>query len=324
MCVLAIVWLSLAGTAAQSPAPAPAALGCSDMETFLKTAKIGRQRSIPVGVTVPSRATLDNGTLQHDASIQTIDETKTTYTTARGTEFNFRDSWQFNVAGYELAKMLELNMVPPYVERTVSGKRASVSWWVGDTMMERDRVKAKTTPPDTDMWNAQVLAGRAFHELIADTDVNMTNLLITKDWRVWAIDHTRAFRMQPALRKPENVTRCDRQMFERLKQLDRAGLERELRGLVDSGRIRALLSRRDAIVKRIESLGPAALFDRQAPEPLARTIHEGPNSPPFGLRLRPEFSGLRSGLSPGEVLSTARSAVSKPAAAPNRRPPAHY
>jgi len=252
MCVLAIVWLSLAGTAAQSPAPAPAALGCSDMETFLKTAKIGRQRSIPVGVTVPSRATLDNGTLQHDASIQTIDETKTTYTTARGTEFNFRDSWQFNVAGYELAKMLELNMVPPYVERTVSGKRASVSWWVGDTMMERDRVKAKTTPPDTDMWNAQVLAGRAFHELIADTDVNMTNLLITKDWRVWLIDFSRAFRTTRTLQEPERLTAVDRKLLASMKQLTKEGVRQKIQRWVSKDQVDAVLARRDLIVRIFE------------------------------------------------------------------------
>ena len=99
--------------------PAPA-LTCGEIETFLKTAKVGRQREIPIGVTVPLRATLDNGTLRHDAAIQTADIREASYTTPRGTEHNFRDTWKFNVAGYELAKMLELNMVPPYVERRVN------------------------------------------------------------------------------------------------------------------------------------------------------------------------------------------------------------
>ena len=34
-------------------------------------------------------------------------------------------------------------MVPPYVERRVSGKDASVSWWVPDAMMEKDRYQKK-------------------------------------------------------------------------------------------------------------------------------------------------------------------------------------
>jgi hypothetical protein len=249
---LLTLWLCFAAVAAQAPASPPVTLTCAEMETFLKTAKIGRQRSIPVGVTVPSRATLDDGKLQHDASIQTIDESKTTFATARGTEFNFRDSWQFNVAGYELAKMLELNMVPPYVERTVSGRRASVSWWVSDTMMERDRVKQKINPPDTEKWNAEVLAGRVFHELIADTDVNMTNLLITKDWRVWLIDFSRAFRTTKALQEPERLNAVDRKLLAKLKGLTRDPLRQTLGRWLTRDQIDAVLARRDLIVRRLE------------------------------------------------------------------------
>src|SRR5687767_15544262 len=154
-----IACLGLAAAAAQAPAPpAAAGLSCVEMEQFLKTARVGRQRGLPVGVTAPTRATLDDGTRQHDASIQTVDVRAPTFPTARGTELNFRDSWQFNVAGYELAKMLELNMVPPYVERRVGGVTGSLSWWVSDAMMEKDRVSKKLTPPDLERWNNEMYA----------------------------------------------------------------------------------------------------------------------------------------------------------------------
>ena len=70
----------------------------------LRDAKIGAQRNIPRGVTLPKRATLtsDDGKIVHDASIQTVHESKTSYTTSRGTELNFKDWWEFNVAAYEL------------------------------------------------------------------------------------------------------------------------------------------------------------------------------------------------------------------------------
>jgi hypothetical protein len=263
--VVLVVLLSLRVLTPQSPpAPTAATLTCAEMETFLKTAKIGRQRSIPTGVTVPSRATFDDGKLQHDAAIQTVDISKTSFQTARGTELNFRDSWQFNVAGYELAKMLELNMVPPYVERTVSGTRASVSWWVGDTMMERERVKQKINPPDTERWNAEVLAGRAFHELIADTDVNMTNLLITKDWRVWLIDFSRAFRTTKTLQEPERLTAVDRKLLARMKELTRDPLRKALGRWLNNDQIDAVLARRDLIVglfaKQVAAKGEATVL----------------------------------------------------------------
>ena len=263
---LLAVWL-LHVIGAQAPPPPPplaATRSCAEMEAFLKTARMGRQRSIPVGVTVPSRALLDDGTLRHDAAIQTVDVSKVAHPTARGTELNFRDSWQFNVAGYELARMLELNMVPPYVERRVSGVPASVSWWVEDAMMERERVQKKLVPPDMEAWNAEVLAGRVFHELIADTDFNMTNLLITKDWRVWMIDFSRAFRLTKQLQEPEGLKAVDRKLLARLKGLNREALQQRLGRWLNKPQIDAVLDRRDRIVRifeaHIASRGEAAVL----------------------------------------------------------------
>ena len=68
-------------------------LTCVEMEQFLREAKIGNQRSIPKGVTLPKRATLtsEDGKIVHDASIQMIHESKTSFTSLRGTELNFKD-----------------------------------------------------------------------------------------------------------------------------------------------------------------------------------------------------------------------------------------
>src|SRR6266849_1196992 len=111
-------------------------LTCPEMEEFLRLGKIGAQKDIPKGVTLPRRATLEYKGMQHDAAIQTIDIWKSSFTTPLTVELNFRDSWKYNVASYELSKILELNMIPPYVERPVAGHSASLSWWVDDAMME--------------------------------------------------------------------------------------------------------------------------------------------------------------------------------------------
>lgn len=280
MRVLLCVWLLTGVVLAQTPASPPTAvLTCEEIETFLKKARIGRQRSLPVGVTVPSRALLDDGKLQHEAVIQTVDIAKTSHPTPTGTELNFRDAWYFNVAGYELAKMLGLNMVPPYVERPVSGIRASVSWMVPNVMMERDRVLKKITPPDIEKWNAEVLASKAFHELIADTDVNMTNLLITKDWRLWLIDFTRGFRLTKTLQEPERLTAVDRKLLAGLRALTREAMERRIGRWVERSRIEAVLARRDAIVR---------IFDNQvAAKGESAVIYDFPRtSEPCGTGLQ--------------------------------------
>ncbi len=278
-CTAAVLaWgMGIAAQAPVEPAQSPPALTDREQEAFLLKARVIRTRSAGKGVTGSLRATLTDDNLIHDAQIQTVDEYKREFASSQGVERDFVDSWKFNVAAYRVDRMIGLGLVPVSVERDWHTARAAYTWWLDDVSMDEEtRLKAKTPPPRPLQWVEQMQLIKLFDELIYNVDRNLGNLLITKDWRVWAIDHTRAFRMQSTLRKPENVTRCDRQMFERLKQLDRNGLERELRGLVDSGRIRALLSRRDAIVKRIESLGPTALFDRQAPEPLRRELQLGP------------------------------------------------
>jgi hypothetical protein len=222
------------------------------MEQFLRTARVVSQRDLPVGVTIPKRATLDDGTRKHDASVQATEVRKAVQEMRRSTELNFRDSWQFNVAGYELAKILELNMVPPYVERRVGGRDASVSWWIDDAMMERDRLKKKIRPPNPERWNDEMYAVRVFQQLIDDSDPNMTNLLVTKDWRIWMIDFSRAFRWSKTLRNPKALVRIDRRLLARLRELKGDTLREKLGRWLGKPELEGVLARRDLIVQRFD------------------------------------------------------------------------
>ena len=254
---------------AQAPQPAQAApsstaaLSDEQIEEFLRTAEVVKARTTSKGVTGSLKATLSDGRMTHDAQIQSIDESKREFQTAKGTEFNFRDSWTFNVAAYKIDRLLGLNMVPVSVPRRYRSKPAAFTWWIDDVMMdEGERLKKKIDPPDTVTWNQQNQLVRLFDQLIYNIDRNMGNMVITKDWRVWAIDHTRAFRTHNELKTPASVTRCDRQVFERLKALDRDTLKKAVGTHLDDWQVRAVLARRDAIVARLEKMGPAALFDR--------------------------------------------------------------
>jgi hypothetical protein len=258
------VWTAAAPQDSAQAAPSSATtLNDAEIERFLKEAQIVKTKGAGKGVTGSVRATLSDGKVTHDAHIQVIDEFKREFQTAKGVEFNFRDSWTFNVAGYKLDRLLGLNMVPVSVERRYRTQPAAFSWWVEDVLMdEGQRLKDKVAPPRPLEWNSQMQLVRMFDQLIYNVDRNMGNLIITKDWRVWAIDHTRAFRTATTLKSPETITRCDRQVFEKLKQLDRDTLKREMAGYLDDGQIKSLLARRDLIVAQLEKGGPSALFDR--------------------------------------------------------------
>jgi len=251
-----------ADTATRPAGPVTSILTPAEQETFLLEARIIRSRSAPGGITGSRRVTLTNGVLTHDAHVQSIEEARRTFQGARGVELNFRDSWRYNVAAYRLSVLLGLDMVPVTVQRHYDRGPAAFTWWVDDVLMdEGTRLKRKVRAPDTRTWNQQMYVVRVFDQLIYNVDRNVGNLLITSDWRVWMIDHTRAFRWHRTLRAVGDLKGCDRTLLARLEALDKATLERELSSWLDLPEMAGLLARRDAIVQFFRRAPADALFD---------------------------------------------------------------
>ncbi len=249
--------------AAAPPAAKSAPLSDAAIEQFLLKGEVKKTRGAGRGITGSLRATMTDGTLTHDAHIQMIDESKREFRSDSGVEFNFRDSWTFNVAAYKIDRLLGLDMVPVSVARRWKSTPAAYTWWLDDVMMhESERLKNKTSPPELERWNQQMQLVRLFDQLIGNVDRNLGNLMIGKDWTIWAIDHTRAFRTNSQLKTPGNIARCDRQVFARLKQLDKSSIKEAVGSHLSGYEIDAILKRRDAIVKMIEQRGEAGLFDR--------------------------------------------------------------
>jgi hypothetical protein len=234
--------------------PAPK-LSESEMEVFLKTAPVVSKKALDTGTTGSIKATLSDGKLTHDVHIQCLDIYKPVWKGAEGAvEKNFRDSWKFNIAAYRLAKLLKIDMVPMSVERVIEGKQCSVTWWVDNVwLVEVERRDKGIKPPATDAWVNQLNTIRVFDQLIYNTDRNQGNLLITPEWKVWMIDHTRAFRTQKTLLKPETLKRIDSGLLQRLKELNTVDLKRELGPWLRAEEIAGILARRDAIVRFFEN-----------------------------------------------------------------------
>jgi hypothetical protein len=222
----------------------------AEMEQFLLNAEVVQKKSLGVGVTNSEKAVLSDGKLQHEAHIQTIDVQNNSFTSSRGTELNFKDSYKFNIAAYRLDKIMDINMIPVSVVRKVAGKTSAVTWWVDDKMFDDvDRKKQGIEPPNQDDWNKQMYVVRVFDQLIYNTDRNLGNLVIDKQWRMWMIDHTRAFRLQTKLQNEKNLVMCDRKLLASLRKLDQDTLEEHLLPFLTKGEVKALLTRRDLIVK---------------------------------------------------------------------------
>ena len=223
---------------------------------FLLHAKVIAGKGSKKGITHPWTLTLTDGTITHNASFQPVDvHTFKKEFSDSHVEFNFVDSYHYNIAGYELARMLGMNdMVPPYVERRWNGQIGSLSWWVPWKWDEVMRHQQGLQPPDLDAWNKQMYKIRVFGQLIYDTDPNPTNVLITEDWKIWRIDFTRAFRPYNTLLDPKDLAMCDRQLLQKLKELKFDEVYERTRPHLQKGEVKALMARRDKIVETFEKL----------------------------------------------------------------------
>ncbi len=225
------------------------------IKQFLRTAKVVNSHDAKKGITHTLRLTLSDGTVTHDASFQPIDEHKSSKQIGIGTELNFVDSYKYNIAAYALAELIGMDdMVPVYVERKWEGNTGSLSWWLPVKMDEVERHKQKLTAPDADAWNNQMYKVRIFDQLVADTDVNLTNVLIGEDWKIWRIDFSRAFRLTKDLKEPKDLVRCDRQLLEKLKTLDANALTEKTTHYLTKDEVKAVMARRDKMVAHFQKL----------------------------------------------------------------------
>ncbi len=234
-------------------------------EQFLLKARLRSIKNLGTGVTLPQRAELELNGVQHSAVFKIIDDRKGGVTQLqRSSEINFQDSWQLEVAGYHVDRIIGLRMVPATVERTLNGKTGSLQWWVQSAMSEGERRKQEVTPPDLEAWNRTYQKMELFDQLIFNVDRHLGNVLVTVDFDLRLIDHSRSFRAWNELRNPERVTRFSRSVLDGLRKLEYADLRKRVgRYLVDE-QIRGLLARRDAILAlaaaQVAARGEAAVL----------------------------------------------------------------
>jgi hypothetical protein len=254
---IALVTLLLLASAPVKRAAEPA-LTKAQIKQFMLTAKVIASKHTKKGITDPWRLTLSDGTTKHETVFQSIDEHKTRNQLQSGeVEINFVDSYKYNIGGYELADLLGMeDMVPVHVERKWNGMIGSMSWVVPVKMDELDRRSKKIAVPAANLsaYNNQMHKVRVWNELIYDMDANLTNVLLTEDWKIWRVDFSRAFRLHKTLKDAKNLERCDRALFAKLKALNEAELSQRTKNFLTKTEVQAVMARRDKIVAYFQKL----------------------------------------------------------------------
>jgi len=216
----------------------------AEFEQFLKTAEIAKMADISKGVTGPRHVFFTPGGLAAGAITKAITPSRSA---------PFYDSHRSEIAAYELDKLLEMDMVPPTIERRVRGDHVSMQLWVEECVSYRSVMNKPR--PDVAAWNRDLRRMIVFDNLILNIDRNEGNMLIDPAGNLVLIDHSRAFDGRGAQRMPfeKNMTKIDRPFFEKLKALDKKAIQEHVGPWVDFGPD-PILRQRDQIVKKFEKL----------------------------------------------------------------------
>src|SRR5918996_3427192 len=183
----ALLLLASVSLSGQSAIPTPEAGKCSlvwagheaEIEHLLANGKVAKMEAVPIGVTKPQRATLEDAPMRFAWKPLTPGYSK-----------GFMESYKAEIAAYKLDRLLGLNMVPPIVERSINGKNGAAVYWV-----ENVRGWSVEKPPQgpEPKWSLQLTRMKMFDLLIANIDRNQGNLIYDSDWHLFLIDHSRAF-----------------------------------------------------------------------------------------------------------------------------------
>jgi hypothetical protein len=225
----------------------------SEIEEFLKTAKVKSTETVETGVNQVKKILLEHNGIQMNAVYRDVNISKARMQTASGLKLNFRDNCRYECAAYALSKLLGLDNIPPTVVRKIGRNTGTIQIWIEQAKMESERLKEKISPPDMKRWGYQMQTMHLFDNLVANDDRNQGNLLIDEDWKVWLIDHTRAFRTESKPPRLEKIRYCDEEVWRNLQGLDDDTIKESLEEYLRNSEVQAVLKRRAVIVEHIQA-----------------------------------------------------------------------
>ena len=249
-----------------------------EIAEFLLSADVESMEKIPVGVSSPKKLILAGRGIRANAVFKYIDreEKNVRDRTAGKSQFHlvWRDWFGYDIAAYQVDRLLELDRVPPIVRRKVKRHEGSVQIWLQGTITEHERRKRGIEPPDIARFNQQKEIMHVFDNLVANRDSNLGNSLIDGNWRLWLIDCSRCFGTSKELLYPKSTSHCERRLWQKLQELTEEEAHARLAPYLTKTEINALLARRDKLVEHFQALidewgEPMIIFDDRPPSETA-------------------------------------------------------
>jgi hypothetical protein len=176
-------------------------------------------------------------------------------------------SYKYELAAYELTKILGVDIVPPVVEREIDGLRGSLQIYLEDCINEEQRQLKKMEPPDVQAFRNAFEEITVFENLTFCPRLESKDILIHKtSWKVCRVDFAEAFQPTSELLPGAAIGRCSRRLYQGLQKIDQKAITVTLEPYLNSDEIKALLDRRSLILNKLQALikekgESAVLFD---------------------------------------------------------------
>jgi len=228
-----------------------------ELEEFLKTAEIIKSEDIGEGVTKPLKLTLKKGDVERYG----------VWKNPSGIQKGQLEGWQYEIAAYEMDKLLGLNVVPPTVERKLHGLRGSLQLWIKSQFSDLEMRQKGIDIPDSELmqWSKMKYLARAFDCLIANDDRTQQNLRYTKDWRTILIDHSRSFRSskkytkrlvygKKGIKGTFRIRYLPRAFVEKVKALNIDNIKNAVGPYLKDREIEAVIKRKDLLLNEIQEM----------------------------------------------------------------------
>ena len=243
------------------------------IQEWMRSANMISREKVGRGIAGVEKLVLEYEGLQIHAAFRHVDITvrKSAPQGIEQPRKKYRDAAIFESAAYEISELLGIGRVPPVVERSIDGQQGTVQIWMEGIRPEVVLVQGEQLhPPDVMRWKQQKQIMYVFDNLTANSDRNQGNLLIDRSWNIWFIDHTRAFKRSSTLIYRDKVTRCERQLWDSLREVDEETLRQRVEPYLESQEISKLLTRRRLLIRHIQSLinkngEEEVLFDLRPP-----------------------------------------------------------
>ncbi len=216
----------------------------AELESYLRRAKIVHvEEGADLGTTDPWNVRLDDGKTQRRAMFKHAPRCRPNF---------MPDCYKYEIAAYELSKMLGMPLVPPTVERTVNDTPGALQIFLEDCTP----LNQLESVPDTEQFHRRMLDILVLDNLTYwDTgmdDINEDIFYHNNDGRICRVDFSKAFKEEHALLPVDReVRQCSDKVYRALEELDANEVRTKLAAYLNEDEIEALLVRRDLLLAQL-------------------------------------------------------------------------